>query len=65
MDDNKTRGGLGLSGITLLWALVTQCLSWGGVISWPWIVIWGPFLLSVTIAVVLLVLAIILLIIAG
>jgi hypothetical protein len=57
MDNNNSAktGGIGLSGLTLLWGLVTQALSWAGVISWPWVAIWGPFLAILAIDVAVLV----------
>lgn len=60
MDNKKTvsTGGIGLTGLTLLWALITQCLTWAGVISFSWVAIWLPFLISLglVLAIVLIVL---------
>ena len=39
--DNK-QAGIGIFGICVIYGLITQCLSWAGIISWPWQAIWGP-----------------------
>ena len=41
---NSSTTSLGISGLCLLWGIVTQCLSWAGVVTWPWYAIWGPIL---------------------
>ena len=55
MSENKnttTVKGLGVTGLTLLWGLITQALQWAGVIAWPWYAIWGPVLIALGISLV-------------
>ncbi len=54
--ENKTttRGGISLTALALLWGMVTQALTWAGVISWPWYAIWGPALIAAGITVIVL-----------
>ena len=54
-DNTPTRGGIGLTGLALLWGLITQALSWAGVIDWPWYAMWGPFLIMLGVTVAILV----------
>lgn len=44
---SSTAAGIGLSGLCLLWGLVTQCLNWAGILQWPWYAYWGPLLIVV------------------
>lgn len=53
-----TYQGPGIVGPTLLWGIVTQCLQWGGVISWPWFAIWLPFLVSLVVWLILIAVAV-------
>lgn len=49
MSDNST--GIGISGVCLLWGIITQFLSFAGVIQWPWYAIWGPILVVLCIVI--------------
>ena len=57
--DNNSKTGVGIGGLCLVWGLITQSLKWAGVIDWSLLAIWGPFLLSVAIAVIALLVALI------
>lgn len=58
MNDTAKIGGIGISSLCLLWGIVTQCLSWAGVLQWPWFAIWGPVLFIVGIWVIAFIVAI-------
>ena len=40
---------IGLIDLTLSWGIITQCLSWGGVVDWGFIAVWMPFVLALII----------------
>lgn len=46
-NSNTNRGGVGIFALCFGWGLVTQALTWAGVLNWPWIAIWGPALLYI------------------
>ena len=45
MNDKRVTSGIGISGLCVLWGIVTQCLNWAGVLQWPWYACWGPVLI--------------------
>jgi hypothetical protein len=57
MEQKTTTINFGLSGIALIWGVVTQCLSWAGILDWSWVAIWGPLLVVLGITLVVLAIA--------
>ena len=41
---------IGIADLALAWGLITQCLAWGGVVSWPLVAIWGPLGLALVLS---------------
>jgi len=41
---------LNLTALTVAWGVITQCLTWGNVIAWPLVAIWGPFGIALVLA---------------
>lgn len=58
MNNGSAAAGVSFTGLCMLWGLVTQCLSWAGVLQWPWYAIWGPFLFTLALWVLCIIIAI-------